>query len=168
MILVPRQVWDPDENPSLPDQLLSELGMTIRYFSRRSGESDAQDSWTKLINLRLRKDISIVDLDDSELLVARSLGRLRRKGEPNRAPALGPGESAVIAVAEARHWAAGLDEGPARAVLANRSPGVNVRAIRDVLRWAVGADLLDSATAQNINHEMRSKGYKGPEFFWLA
>src|SRR5258708_38906591 len=67
MVLVPRQVWDPEENPSLPDQLLSELGMTIRYFSRRSGESDAQDSCTKLINLRLRKDISIVDLEDSEL-----------------------------------------------------------------------------------------------------
>ncbi len=116
--------------------------------------------------LGTRKDISIIDLSDTELQVAADLRRMRRERGRDRIPALGRGESAVIAVAEARGWAAGLDETLARRVISRRSPRIRLRAIRDALRWAVANRLIESSEAQRLNSEMRAKGYKGPAFFW--
>ena len=160
-ILVPRQVWDPDEGVSLPTELLSEIGQSSRHFAARSTDPDAQDRWSALLALRLRNDIEVIDLTDDEAHVFADLTSRRRGRE-----ALGRGEAAVIAVAAGRGLAAGLDEGPARSILARRSPDTVIRPIRTILRWAIANRVLSSEEAQALNHEMRVKGYKGPSFIW--
>jgi predicted nucleic acid-binding protein len=112
------------------------------------------------MGLGSRKDLSVVDMDDSELIVATGLRDLR-----GPTPALGPGEASVIAIAEGRNWSAGIDETLARDVLATRGSGVRVRAIRDVLSWAVARRIVNSDEAREIDHAMRMKGYKGPQLF---
>ncbi|HEV8648120.1 MAG TPA: hypothetical protein VG276_01695, partial [Actinomycetes bacterium] len=80
--------------------------------------------------------------------------------------ALGPGEAAVIAIAESRSWTAAMDDALARDVLLRRSPGTGVLTTRGLIRRAVAQDLLDSAEAQLIYDDMLAKGYRGPPRLW--
>lgn len=165
-VQVPRQVLDPAENADGVEALLSELGRSERYWAKRSRDPDAMDCYSRLRALRARSDIRVVDLDpEEELAFAEMIGPsfLRSFGRLGR---LGAGEAAVIALVEARGWAAIMDDGAARDVLQHRSPGAIVSTTRDVLRRAVGEELVDSAEATLIYADMLAKGYRGPEDLW--
>ena len=89
-IVLPRQVWDPGELPSLPDELVCEIARSIRHHARRAGDADSQQRWSALMGLRLHDDVHVVDLDDAEISVDAELTRGGR-----RRVALGRGSRAA-------------------------------------------------------------------------
>src|ERR1700731_1270556 len=78
---VPRQILDPDESTDLPDQLLSEIGKSIRYQARQQ-DADASRRWSLLMALKSRQDLDVLDLTESEEAVYSDLTRPRGGREP--------------------------------------------------------------------------------------
>jgi hypothetical protein len=165
-VLVPRQVLDPDEDLHGVPSLLSELGRSEIYWSARSqGDADATENWSRLMGLRSRTDLEVIDLAGEESLAYAELVSPDFARAIGLAGTLGPGEAAVIAIAGARGWDAALDDAPARQALAQRCPGTAVFTTRELLRRAV-PDQLTSGEAQLIYDDMRAKGYRGPPSLW--
>ena len=166
-ILVARQVFDPDEPVDALGRLLSEIGRSEAHWAARSaGNPEATENWSRLMALRKRDDIEIVDLTDEELEVYAELISPEFARSMGLAGTLGPGEGAVMAIAEARDWEAALDEAAARRVLEHRSPATSIVTTMELLRRAVGAGLLTSPQAQNVYRDMLTKGYRGPDSLW--
>lgn len=164
----PRQIFDPDDQVDVPGSLVSEIGNSERHFRRRSAaDAEATDRWSRLRSLRLRDDIVVLDLtldeDDAYTeLMSLAFTRAHRLAAP-----LGRGEAAVIAIAESRGYRVVMDDGPARRVLKERSPGHDVETTRDVLRVAVTEqELISSAEAQIVYGDMIEGGYRGPQSLW--
>lgn len=159
-------MFDPDDRVDDPGALVSEIGGSERYFRRRSsrGDAEATDKWSRLRGIRQRDDIEVVDLTDDE---DRSYTELTSSVFARAHGRLGPGEAAVIAVAEHRGLRAVMDDGPARRALNERSPGHDVMTTRDILRVAVTEDeLISSAEAQLVYDDMLADGYRGPHSLW--
>jgi predicted nucleic acid-binding protein len=167
MVTVPRQGLDPDEDPDGVAGLLSEIGESERYWSARSTTSDAMDNWSRLRALRRSSEIEVVDLTEEELVAYTEITSFDFADELDLHAPLGRGESAVIAIAESRGWAAALDDAGARRGVQYRSPATTVSTSRELLRRAVVDDgLLDSAEATIVYDDMRAKGYRGPPSLW--
>jgi predicted nucleic acid-binding protein len=166
-IHVPREVFDSEEELTSPEALLSEIGRTIRYVSGpRYIDPDRAAHLTRLTALRTDRAIGIMDLSDEELaLAARLSGRTmqRRLGLAGR---LGAGEAAVMAIAMTRGWDAAIDDGAARDVLHQLSPGTQIATSQVLLRQAVARGLVDSAEAQIIYNDLLSGGFRGPNDLW--
>lgn len=154
---------DPDDEPDGIASLQSEIGRTERYWLKRSLDPDAMDAWSRLRAFRQRADVEVVDMNDDETLVYAELTTRQGVAKYGLEVELGPGEAAVIALAEARVYPVILDEAHGRRVLNARSPGTPVETTRDVLRRAVAQGELDSGSAQIIYDDMLSKGYRGPQ-----
>jgi predicted nucleic acid-binding protein len=123
-------------------------------------------NWDRLRRLRARDDIRVVDLDDDELGSYSDMVGSSYAKSIGQAGSLGPGEAAVIAIAEHRGWTAVIDDALAREVLLRRSPGTSVATTWDLLRRAAAQGLVDSAEAQLIYDDMLAKGYWGPISLW--
>lgn len=164
---VPREVFDPEEALETPESLLSEIGRTLRYVSGlRYSHPDKADHVMRLSALRIEPAINVVDLTDDELaLEVRLMSRAtqRRFGLGGR---LGPGEAAVMAIAMTRRWTAVVDDGAARYVLNQMSPGTPIVTSQVLLRTAVTRELLDSAEAQIIYNDLLNGGFRGPDNLW--
>jgi predicted nucleic acid-binding protein len=165
-VCVPRQVMDPDEDPDGIESLVSEIGQSERYWAKRSVDPEAMQNWDRLRKLRARDDIRVVDLEDEELGAFAEMISPRYTKSIGLAGPLGPGEAAVIAIAESRDWTAAMDDALARQVLLRRSPGTSVVTTRELLRRAVAQGVLDSLGAQLIYDDMLAKGYRGPPSLW--
>jgi hypothetical protein len=165
-VRVPRQVMDPDEDPDGIEGLVSEIAQTERYWAKRSLNPEAMQNWDRLRRLRARDDIRVVDLDDDELGSYSDMVGSSYAKSIGQAGSLGPGEAAVIAIAEHRGWTAVIDDALAREVLLRRSPGTSVATTWDLLRRAAAQGLVDSAEAQLIYDDMLAKGYWGPISLW--
>jgi predicted nucleic acid-binding protein len=163
---VPRQVLDPDEDPDGIERLVSEIAQSERYWAKRSVDPEAMQNWDRLRKLRSRGDIRVVDLEDDELVAFSELVSPRYAKTIGLAGALGLGEAAVIAIAECRSWTAVMDDALAREVLLRRSPGTVVVTTRELVRRAVGQDLLDGPEAQSLYDHMLARGYRGPPGLW--
>jgi predicted nucleic acid-binding protein len=163
---VPRQVLDPDEDPDGIESLVSEVAQSERYWAKRSVDPEAMQNWDRLRKLRSRGDIRVVDLEDDELVAFSELVSPRYAKTIGLAGALGLGEAAVIAIAECRSWTAVMDDALAREVLLRRSPGTVVVTTRELVRRAVGQDLLDGPEAQSLYDHMLARGYRGPPGLW--
>jgi predicted nucleic acid-binding protein len=166
-VRTPRQVFDPDDQVDTPGSLVSEIGGSERHFRARSGrEPGATDKWSRLRLLRKRQDIEVLDLTEDEddaytELISPAFTRSRGFAAP-----LGRGEAAVIAIAESRGYRAVMDDGLARRVINERSPGHDVMTTRDVLRVAASEQLIDSAEAQLVYDDMLAEGYRDPNVLW--
>ncbi|HYV01462.1 MAG TPA: hypothetical protein VEM93_03875 [Actinomycetota bacterium] len=165
-VRVPRQVLDPDEDPDGIESLVSEIAQSERYWAKRSVDPEAMQNWDRLRKLRSRGDIRVVDLEDDELVAFSELVSPRYAKTIGLAGALGLGEAAVIAIAECRSWTAVMDDALARGVLLRRSPGTVVVTTRELVRRAVGQDLLDSVEAPSLYDHMLARGYRGPPGLW--
>lgn len=165
-VCVPRQVLDLDEDADGIESLVSEIAQSERYWAKRSGNPEAMQNWDRLRKLRSRGDIRVVDLEDDELWAFSELVSPRYAKTIGLAGALGLGEAAVIAIAECRGWTAAMDDALATEVLLQRSPGTGVVTTRDLVRRAVGQDLLDSVEAGFLYDAMLAKGYRGPRGLW--
>jgi predicted nucleic acid-binding protein len=161
-VLVPRAVFDPDEDPDGPRDLNSEIARSERYWRSRSIDPDAIENWFELCALRERSDITIIDLTLEEEIRYAELQNREIQARLGLAARLGPGEAAVIAISESRGLIAAIDDGAARRVLAELSPGTSVTTTRELLQKAVSAELLDSIEAQDLYEHMLDKGYRGP------
>jgi predicted nucleic acid-binding protein len=163
-VRVPREVFDPGEDMSLPDVFLSELGKTERYLSRKQSTNAGAD-WSRIRALRLRTDIEVVDLDFNESGIAAEVSGRRYLQRFGLAGRLGKGESAVIAAAGSRGWHAAMDDRAGRTVLAQRFPHAGVSTVRDLLRRATFAGMFPdppSRNAQALYDAMLQANYLGP------
>jgi len=102
VVRVPRTVFDPEEDEKAI--LLSEIGRSERYWTRRSRASDAIKKWSSLRALRQRIDIEVIDLHDEEFALFAELQTRPYARKLGFANVLDPGEAAVIAAAVARGW----------------------------------------------------------------
>lgn len=163
----PRQVFDPEDDLDRPGPLVSEIGNSERYFRRRSaGDVEVTQKWNNLRSIRVREDIEVLDLTDEEEGAYTELTSLAFTRVQGLAAPLGRGEAAVMAIAENREYAVVMDDGPARRVLNERSPGHEVMTTRQVLRLAVAKELIDSASAQLVYIDMLAEGFRGPTALW--
>jgi predicted nucleic acid-binding protein len=166
-LVVPRIVFDPDEDPDLrPASLLSEIGQSERYWAVRSHAGDALEVLSRLRSLRTRDDVGAIDLDEAELAIFAEVSGRRFAREMGLAAPLGKGEAAVIAIAENRGWTAVVDDWAGRESLARRAPAVEVLTTRELLRATALDGDLSSSEAEKIYAEMRARGYRGPEGLW--
>ena len=160
-------MFDNEDDVDTPGTMVSEVGASERHFQRKARtDPEATDRWSRLRALRQRDDIEVLDLTDQEEEVyVRIRSRAFTRDHGFAAP-LGAGESAVIAIADGRGCPAVIDDGPARRVLDELSPGHEVMTTREVLRVAAGGDLISSAEAQILYGDMLAEGYRGPESLW--
>ena len=166
-IITPRQVFDPDEDPGGPAFQVSELGLSERYFAARSDDRDMANRWGAMLEVRQRSDIEAVDLDEGELLIYAELLSPEFRRSANLAAPLGPGEAAVIAIAELRGCGTIMDDAAGRRILSERVEGVVNITTRQVIRLAVTQhELLDSSEAQILYDQIRAEGYRGPASLW--
>jgi len=166
-VLTPRQVFDDEDEVDTPGVLVSELGASERYHRRRSARgAEATDKWSRLRALRQRNDIEILDLtgdEESTYAELRSADLARRYGLGGP---LGPGEAAVIAIADHRRWRAAIDEHAGRSILDDRSPGHLVVTTRDLVRIAATGGFMSSPEAEIVYTDMLAEGYRGPQTLW--
>jgi len=165
-VCTPRVVFDPEEDPQGPDRLLSELGESERYWAFRATSSDRTEKWSRLNAIRRRHDIEVLDLADDELptfaeLQTRSYARTLGFALP-----LGPGEAAIVAVAETRDLAAVMDDAAGRAAFDDKVPAGTVLTSRELLRAGVGAGLLTSPEADLVYADLLEGRYRGPDSLW--
>jgi predicted nucleic acid-binding protein len=166
-IRTPRQVFDDEEDPGGPSFQVSELGTSERYFADRADDGEMADRWGRILELRSRTDIEVIDLSEDELGTYAELQTAEFAKRAELVGPLGPGEAAVIAIAETRGWAAVMDDAAGRRVLSERSPGCDVVTTRQIIRLAVTElELLDSSEAQIIYDSIRAEGYRGPSSLW--
>jgi predicted nucleic acid-binding protein len=166
-VSTPRQVFDDEDDVDTPGVLVSELGASERYHRRRSVRGiEATDKWSRLRALRQRDDIEILDLTDDEeatYVALRSTDLARAYG---LAGPLGPGEAAVIAIADHRRWRAAIDEHAGRSILNDRSPGHSIVTTRDLVRIAATEGFITSPEAEIVYTDMLAEGYRGPQTLW--
>jgi predicted nucleic acid-binding protein len=166
-VSTPRQVFDDEDDVDTPGTLVSELGASERYHRRRSIlGTEATDKWSRLRALRQRDDIEILDLTEDEeatYVELRSADLARSYG---LAGTLGPGEAAVIAIADHRRWRAAIDEQAGRSILNDRSPGHPVVTTRDLVRIAATEGFISSPEAEIVYTDMLAEGYRGPQTLW--
>lgn len=169
-IRVPREVFDPDEQP---DAIVwSEIGNTLRHVEgMRYEHDDKAEHVQRLRGLRTNASIEIVDLTEDELVeAARLSGRdfARQMGITR----LGKGEAAVMSVATNRRWSPVIDDGVARRVFETLEPGLEVYTCQTLLRMGTGVvrlpsgDELTSPEAEIIYRDLLAGGFRGPESLW--
>jgi hypothetical protein len=170
-LLVPDVVADPNDpsgNALLdcdPDELC-ELARHERVFRLRHETSRDPSAWTSaeaLQSLRLHPDLRVLHMTDFEADDAELYRRGWAAADPSLTGLLGPGESAVLAIADARGLRAGLDDLAARNY-ADRL-GVEWVTTQDSLVRLVAENVIDPNEAQHINAELRGGGFLGDP--WL-
>lgn len=165
-VSLPREVLDPEEPEGGMAGVLSEIGKSERYFAKRSEDPDATSKWSRIRSLRHRQDIVVVDMNDEELDTYAELRSLPFARARRIAP-LGPGEAAVIAIAERRSFRVAMDDGPARRVLGERAPHVLIQTTRDLLRMAASEKhIIESSEAAIIYADMKADLLAGPDSLW--
>lgn len=169
-VMVPRAVFDPDEEDTGREEGLSELRRGLHLHRRRCEDDGAPPElrarseralpeFERLPELASRVVLKVVDLRDDELTVyaqLRDAAHVRRYGA---LLGLGPGEAAVLAICSKRRWRPATDDNDAVRVAEQLLPGVKPLRIRGLLRFAVdrGAIGLDGARA--IHETMRNLGF---------
>lgn len=166
-VRVPRQVFDPDDAVDTVGALVSEIGNSERHFRSRSRrDPEGTEKWSRLRQLRQRTDIEVLDLSEAEDKAYTELRSLAFSRTHGLGAPLGTGEAAVIAIAEHRGYRAVIDDGAARRVLKERSPGHEVMTTREVLRVAATQRVIDSLEARLVYDDMLAEGYRGPVELW--
>ncbi|MGH2964016.1 MAG: hypothetical protein ACRDMH_01365 [Solirubrobacterales bacterium] len=125
------------------------------------------DQWGRILEVRSRADIEVIDLAEDEIALYAELQTAEFQKASGLAVRLGQGEAAVIAIAEIRGWGAVMDDAAGRRVLSERAPNSEVVTTRQVIRLAVTElQLLDSSEAQILYDSIRAEGYWGPSSLW--
>lgn len=163
---VPRSVLDPDEDPDGPADLLSEIGASMRFYAKRAVGAEAIERWFRLNDLRTRSNISVIEMTEQEMERFAELQSREIQRQFGLGARLGRGESAVIAIAEARGWVAAIDDWEAREVLHHVSPGTTMITSREIVRAAVYIGMIDTGEGDTLYQEMLDLGYRGPSNLW--
>lgn len=172
VVQVPTAVYDPDDAEIEADEAaLSELERGRRRHHRVASDSDtdpvtrdrskaALSNFDELADHATSGLLRVLRLTDKELRVyaeLRDTANLRARY--GRAVALGRGEAACLAVAEARGLRLATDDGDCIRVAVSRDPSFSALRIRGLLRVAVEHGLIGLAEAQSIHLSMVAAGF---------
>lgn len=169
-LLVPRAVFDPDEDDAGREEGMSELRRGLHLHRRRCEDTGAPSElrarseralpeFEKLPDLFRLGSLRVVDLSDQELTLyaqLRDATTVRRYGV---LVGLGPGEAAVLAICSRRGWHPATDDNDAIRVAERLLPGVKPLRIRALLHLAVDRGLVELNRAGSIHETMRDLGF---------
>lgn len=176
-IVVPRVVFDPDEEANAPERSLSEISRSIYVQRIRSGDrrrdrderSVAEDHATKLEQVAAHHAggrIAVVDLTDAETAL---FAKLASRGDPLEVGlpfALDAGEAACVALAVERKLVLATDDSDGLTAFRSLRPKGKYERIRKLLKRAGESGLVDRSEANEIHRAMRDAGFwdKGEPF----
>lgn len=165
-LLVPRAVFDPDEDDAGREEGMSELRRGLHLHGRRCEDTGAPSElrarseralpeFEKVPDLFRLGTLRVVDLSDQELTMyaqLRDSATVRRYGV---LVGLGPGEAAVLAICSRRGWLPATDDNDAIRVAERLLPGVKPLRIRALLHLAVDGGLVELNRARTIHETIR-------------
>lgn len=168
-LLLPRVVYDPDEETGLPE-LMSEITRSIhvqraRSEDRRRDKEEREVAVRNLAQLEsVRKDhasgrIEIADLTHAETEL---FAKLASRGDPLDVGlrfGLDPGEAACVAIAVERRFVLATDDNDALKAYRALRPKGRYERIRKLLKRAATTDLISEAKANEIHQAMRDAGF---------
>ncbi len=169
-LLVPRAVFDPDEDDAGREEAMSELRRGLHLHRRRCEDEGAPaelrarsaralPEFERLPGLVGAGLLEVVDLDAEELAAYAELRSAALVRQFGLVLGLGPGEAAVLAVCARRGWRPATDDSDAIRVAGHLLPGVKPIRIRALLRQAVDHRLVELQQARAIHDEMRKLGF---------
>jgi predicted nucleic acid-binding protein len=169
-LLIPRTVFDPDEEDTGRDEGLSELRRGLHLHRRRCEEDGAPPEmrerseqvlpeFERLPELANRGLLQVVDLHDEELALYANLRSPAPANNYGILLGLGAGEAAMLAICVTRGWLPATDDNDAIAVAKQLIPGVEPLRIRSLLLLAVERNLISLREAQTLHELMRALGF---------
>lgn len=176
-VIVPRVVFDPDEEANAPELSLSEISRSIYVQRIRSGDKRrdpderrvAEDHAMKLEQVAAHYAdgrIVVADLTDAETEL---FAKLASRGDPLEVGlpfALDAGEAACVALAVERKLVLATDDSDGLTAFRSLRPKGKYERIRKLLKRAGESGLVERAEANEIHRAMRDAGFwdKGQPF----
>ena len=169
-LMMPRAVFDPDEEDAGREEGLSELRRGLHLHRRRCEDDGAPPElrarsqralpeFERLPEVTSRGVLQVVDLNDDELTVYAQLRDAAHVRRYRVLLGLGPGEAAVLAICSKRGWRPVLTDNDAVRVAEQLLPGVKPLRIRALLRLAVDRGTISLDGARAIHETMRNLGF---------
>lgn len=169
-LAVPRIIFDPDEEASVPDAARSEITQSVAFHRRAAGDP-ARDPETRLQathnagrlqavhTLHAAGHVVVLDLDAPELMLVSSLT------SPSGCHAFGLkfplhiGEAACLAIAVQRHFVLATDDTDALKALRSINDKHPYERIRKLLVGAAETGQMSRERANSVHDEMRRLGF---------
>lgn len=166
----PRIVFDPDEPDEIDDDARSEIGRSIQYQWKASGdparnaaerEQAVQNAerLSAVAQLHEVGDLDVLDLSSPELEVLGALTSPAHCKDFGLRFPLHPGEAACVAIAVERRMTLVTDDADALRALASYRRDHPYERIRKLLIRAADQDLCSKQHANDIHREMRRLGF---------
>lgn len=176
-VVVPRVVFDPDEEENTPELSMSEISRSIYVQRIRSGDKRRDTNERQLAEAHVVQleqvaahhsagRITVTDLTDTETAL---FAKLASRGDPLKVGlpfALDAGEAACVALAVERKLVLATDDSDGLTAFRSLRPKGKYERIRKMLKRAGESDLVDRAEANEIHQAMRDAGFwdKGRPF----
>lgn len=176
-LLVPRIVFNPDEEAKIPERVMSEITRSIFVQQMRSNDPRrdkseralAADHAARLDQVAVDQGagrIEVVDLTPAE---TETFAKLGSRGDPlgvGLAFALDPGEAACVAISVERKLVLATDDGDGLKAFRALRPKGRYERIRKLLKRAGESGLVEPAEANAIHQAMCGAGFwdKGQPF----
>lgn len=169
-LLVPRIVFDPDEEVGLPERAMSEVTRSIEIQRRRSADprrehderNRAERHTTRLERIAEHHTAGRLDVADLTESETELFAKLASRGDPlgvGLTFALGAAEAACIAVAVERKLVLATDDNDALTAFRWLRPKGRYERIRKLLKRAGDSGLVDRAEANAIHESMCDAGF---------
>jgi hypothetical protein len=167
---VPRTVFDPDEEPTAPEEAMSEIRRSITVQSRRSGDltRDAEartvarrnaDRLRTIHQLHSEGALVTLDMTVDERRVFSELTSATEAHRSGLRMPLGAGEAACVAIAINRSYVLATDDDDALRAQAKLVPDLRRARVRSLLRDASTQGLISEVEANALHQEMRNLGF---------
>lgn len=176
-VVVPRVVFDPDEEENTPEVSMSEISRSIYVQRIKSGDKRRDTNERQLAEAHVVQleqvaahhsagRITVTDLTDTETAL---FAKLASRGDPLKVGlpfALDAGEAACVALAVERKLVLATDDSDGLTAFRSLRPKGKYERIRKMLKRAGESDLVDRAEANEIHQAMRDAGFwdKGRPF----
>lgn len=176
-VVVPRVVFDPDEEENTPEVSMSEISRSIYVQRIKSGDKRRDTNERQLAEAHVVQleqvaahhsagRITVTDLTDIETAL---FAKLASRGDPLKVGlpfALDAGEAACVALAVERKLVLATDDSDGLTAFRSLRPKGKYERIRKMLKRAGESDLVDRAEANEIHQAMRDAGFwdKGRPF----
>jgi hypothetical protein len=169
-VVVSRIVYDPEDDPRLPETSVSEITANIRYERRlaRDPETPAdvrEERIANVENIRAVRGyveaghIEVVDMTDQELNLFSRLTTRSPAPSLGLLLPLGAGEAASVAIAVERNYVLATDDGDALRVLEALRPGHPYERIRRLLVRAAEEERITPERANELHIRMQEHGF---------
>lgn len=169
-IYVPRVVFDPEEEPLIPEAVMSEVTRSISVQQRRSTDGTRTNAERKIATRNAARlsnlaqmvqagDVVIVDLTPDEQEAFARLVDPESETMAGHALPLGRGEAACVALALSRGWVLASDDSDGLKALKALGPKHPHERIRRLLEQAANLGLCTADEARAFHAEMVTLGF---------